>query len=273
MKLAYMMATPEVATMSLGWVGDPDQICGELAEIGYGGVELQLRDPGAFDAGKLLAAISGHGLAVTGISTGPVSGENLFLTSPDESVRAEAVRRLSSALRVASEYQTHLTLGRVRGFARWAPNRAVGEQWLRDGVSRLAERAEALGVTLVLEPQHRGISDMWNTIEQTLAFAASIGSPAVAIEADVYHMVAEERGLAAGLITAQASGLLTHLQVSDSNRLAPGWGQVNWAEFVATVQALRYQHWISVEADQTPDSRSVARHSHALLTGLWAGAA
>lgn len=269
MKLSYMMATPEVSTMPLAWVGDPAKVCGELAEIGYGGVELQIRDPDAFDSGSLLAAITGHGLAVTGISTGPISGQNLFLTAVDESTRAEALRRLSRALQVAHEYQTHLTLGRVRGFTRWAPSRATGEQWLRDGVTRLAEQAEALGVTLVLEPQHRGISDMWNTVADTIAFARSIGSPALAIEADVYHMVQEERGIAAALIVAQASGLLMHLQVSDSNRLAPGWGQVNWAEFVSTVQALGYQRWICIEADQRPDSRSVAQHSYALLSALW----
>ena len=53
MQLAYMMATPELKSMPMSWVGDYQRIIPRLAEIGYDGVELQVRDPAAFDGPAL----------------------------------------------------------------------------------------------------------------------------------------------------------------------------------------------------------------------------
>src|SRR5919201_376028 len=49
MRLAYMIATPELKAMPMSWIGDYQRIIPRLAEIGYDGVELQVRNPAEFD--------------------------------------------------------------------------------------------------------------------------------------------------------------------------------------------------------------------------------
>ena len=49
---------------------------------------------------------------------------------------------------------------------------------------------------------------------------------------------------------AHTSGRLAHVQISDTNRRAPGWGSLGWADFLGTIEALRYGGWVAVEAEQ-----------------------
>jgi D-psicose/D-tagatose/L-ribulose 3-epimerase len=81
-------------------------------------------------------------------------------------------------------------------------------------------------------------------------------------------MALEERSVPAALVTAHRSGLLRHVQLSDSNRLAPGWGFLNWADIFATLDALDYDRWICIEALQSPESEAVAMQGHRLATAM-----
>jgi sugar phosphate isomerase/epimerase len=272
-KLSYMIATPEVAATPMSWVGESASVLGQVAQLGYGGVELQVRDPDAFDRVMFSRQVGAAGLAFTGVSTAPaVTEDGLFLTSADESVRQEAVRRLLRVIEFAAECGTHATIGRIRGFARWAPSRRVGLDWFRAALDPLIERAAALDVRIVIEPQTQSTTDMVNTIGGAIEFVDSVGSPVLAIEADSYHMSAEERSVAAALVTGERSGRLVHVQISDTNRLAPGWGHLNWADFFGTLAALDYRGWICIEALQQPDSAAVSAHSYAFAKMMIEGA-
>jgi sugar phosphate isomerase/epimerase len=179
-------------------------------------------------------------------------------------VRAETLRRLTSILELAAEYGTHMAIGSVCGFARWAGDRETALRWLRPAVSTLVERAAALGTRIVLEPQSRSFTDLFNTVAQALAFVESFDTNLLGIEADSYHMALEERSVPAALVAASRSGRLVHVQISDTNRLAPGWGHLSWADFFGTLRALGYQGWVCVEAAQQPHSAAVARQGYRL---------
>jgi sugar phosphate isomerase/epimerase len=261
-----MIASPEVTTMPMAWVDVSPANLQLLSAIGYRGVEIQTRNPALFDRTAFRKQIQTAGLEVTGVSTAPaVTEDGLFLTSPDESIRAETVRRLVRVVEFAAECGTHATIGRIRGTAGWAPSRETGLDWLRSGLTDVLERAEALGVSVVIEPQSRQLTDMFNTVGSTLAFVESFGSEALMIEVDTYHISQEERSAAAALVTAHKSGRLVHVQMSDSNHLAPGWGLLNWAEIFGTLDALEYAGSVSVEALQEPTGEAVARQAFQLI--------
>ncbi len=267
LNLSYMITTPEVVSDGLAWRGSTLDVMATIAEMGYGGVELQTRDPNAFDRTALVQRAGELGLALTGVSTAPAVVEDaLFLTSPDESIHAEAVRRMVTVIDFAAECGTHATIGRIRGFARWAPDPSIGLGWFRQAVDELAEHAAKRGVRIVLEPQSRQVTDMLNTVDSALDFCASYDADVLCIEVDTYHMLAEERSVVAALVRAHASGRLAHVQISESNRLAPGWGHLNWADFLGTLEALSYDGWVAIEAEQKPDSPTVARQSYDFVT-------
>ena len=74
MQLAYMIATPELKAMSMAWVGDYRHTIPTLAEIGYDGIELQVRDPAAFDSQALGRCARDVGMQISAVSTGAVGG-------------------------------------------------------------------------------------------------------------------------------------------------------------------------------------------------------
>jgi sugar phosphate isomerase/epimerase len=230
-----------------------------LAEIGYQGVELQVCDVSRFDRQQVAAQLDGAGLDAVGVSTGPmVSDDHLFLSDPDESVRRQAIGRLCAAAEWAGELGTHLAIGSIRGFASWSVDRATAFDLLDDGLSQVLAAASAASVGVLIEPQSRQATDLCNTVGQTIALIERLGAPGLGMEADSFHMAREEASVPAALVEAHRSGFLRHVKVSDTNRLAPGWGHLNWSDFFATLRSLGYDGYVSVEANQIPDSEAAA---------------
>lgn len=269
MQLAYMIATPELKTMPMAWVGAYEQSIPKLAEIGYQGIELQVRDPAAFDSRALGACAQSACLKISAVSTGAVgSADGLFLMSPDASIRERAIERYKSVLELAGGFGVDASIGRFRGMTAWGPDRETAIGWFKTALDQLVPVAERLKIHIVLEPQMRFIGDFLNTIGETIEFIKSYGSSVLAFEGDTFHQSMEEPSLLASIVEGQRSGLMTYYQVSDSNRLAPGMGHHNWVDIVEVLRASGYDGWISVESNQNPNSEQSARRAFATLGPL-----
>ena len=77
-KYAYPVIQENVSADIMGWPAVPDYetVFGKLKEMGYEGIELQARDFGAVDAGRLGAALEKHGLKVTNLYIAQVKRES-----------------------------------------------------------------------------------------------------------------------------------------------------------------------------------------------------
>jgi sugar phosphate isomerase/epimerase len=126
---------------------------------------------------------------------------------------------------------------------------------LLDALGRLGEHAEKEGVELFLEPLNRYEDYLVNTLAQAADLIQEVGSPAVRIVADTYHMNIEEADPAAALLAV--APYIGHLQASDSNRLEPGAGHIDWALFGATVNAIGYDRSIAIESRLSGDAADV----------------
>jgi sugar phosphate isomerase/epimerase len=269
MKLAYMITTPEVARMPIAWVGDPNVVLPKLAAMGYDGVELQTRDPAAFDAAAFEKKVKNAGLSICAVSSGVIGEtENMYLTSPDAATRARAVERYKSLLELAARYGVDASIGRFRGQVKWAPDRETGMGWLRAALEQLLPYAERLGVRIVLEPQHPYNVDSLNTLAETVAFIESFKAGHLVFEADVHHVGLVEKSIPAALVSGMRSGYMTFVQVSDANRLPPGMGIFNWVDVFETLRALGYDGWVSVECKQFPDSERCAAYCATFLRNV-----
>jgi sugar phosphate isomerase/epimerase len=267
MKLACVVATPDVGSLSLGWPGPLEEVLPALAQIGYGGVELQVRDPCAFDTAAVTNLISDHGLTITGVSSGPVGSEDkLYLTAPDAVVRQQAVDRLKSLIKFASTAGVPLAIGSVRGRVAWSE---FGLDWLRAGFAELLECAKPLGVPILIEPQHRNVTDLFTTVEEALVFARDVAPPErLGLVCDTYHLASEERSVTGALVVAAQSGRLVSVQVSDSNRGAPGSGLINWQDILPVLRALKYTGWLVVECSPVPSAAESLIATSSLFAAL-----
>ncbi|MBV9542895.1 MAG: sugar phosphate isomerase/epimerase [Chloroflexi bacterium] len=264
-----MVATPELKRMPMAWVGEYKSTFPKLAEMGYQGVELQVRDPQAFDTAGLGSCARELGLGIAAVSTGAVGSEDgLYLMSADPDIRGRAIERYKSVLQLAGQYGCDASIGRFRGMLAWGPDRQTAFGWFRAALDQLVPIAQQLGIRIVLEPQMRFIGDSLNTIAETVEFIRGYGSDALAFEGDTFHQSMEEKSLVASIVAGNRSGKMTYYQVSDSNRLAPGWGHHNWVDIVEVLRATGYDGWISIECNQQPDSESAARRAYATLGPL-----
>jgi 5-keto-L-gluconate epimerase len=267
-----MMTTPEADKMAMCWHGDPAQIMRRVGEIGYEGIELQVRDPEQLDAAALGKIARDAGIAITAVSTGSIgSSDGLYFVSGDANVRRRAIERYKAVLRFAHAFGVDASIGRMRGTTKMAPDAKTAWAWFRAALEELLPLAESLGVRIVLEPQARYIGDMLNTIAETVAFIETFATKSLTFEADLHHQGYEERSLVASLVAAQRSGYMTYVQIADSNRLAPGSGNFNWVDIIETLRAVGYDGWLAMEFQQGPDSDASAQQAYRVVKGALDG--
>jgi sugar phosphate isomerase/epimerase len=177
-----------------------------------------------------------------------------FVGAFDDDLRADAVANLRSQLTVAAEIGA---LG-VMTPASWGmfsyrlppfvPPRTPEQdhEVLLDSFGTLAAHAREVGVEIWLEPLNRYEDHMINRLEQAAALINEVGIPSFRIIADTYHMNIEEADPFRALRTF--ASYLGHVQVSDSNRLEPGAGHIDFAKVFGTLRSSGYDRWYSIES-------------------------
>ncbi len=123
-----------------------------------------------------------------------------------------------------------------------ADDRAV----LLDALHALGTHARDEGVVIYLEPLNRYEDHMVNRLEQAVSLIEEVGLDSVKVVADFFHMDIEETDISAAL--RAANGHLGHVQVSDSNRLEPGAGHLDWPPALAALTDLGYDGWFALES-------------------------
>ena len=114
-----------------------------------------------------------------------------------------------------------------------------------EAMSVLAERAESTGARLFIEPINRYQNDVCVTIADALRLRERIGSPAVWVMGDLFHMNIEEADMGAALLSA--GEWLGHVHLADSNRLEPGRGHMDLRPVFAALGRLGYEGFASFE--------------------------
>ena len=117
---------------------------------------------------------------------------------------------------------------------------------LVEQLATLADHAAAAGVLVLLEPLNRYEDHMVNTLEQGAELVRAVGSDAVRLLADTYHMNIEEDDLCAALVAA--APVLGAVHLSDSNRFQPGMGHVPFAKVLTTLGDVGFEGTLSVES-------------------------
>ncbi len=219
-------------------------------QLGFDAIELRGAGEGRFKARlpELRAA------AAAGVPMPTVCVEMLhFVGDFDAEKRADALAQMTDQLSVMAEIGGRLAMtpasygmfsARLPPFV--VPRSAEADHdVLLEGFGQLARHAEAEGVIIALEPLNRYENHMINTLAQAQDLCAEIGSPALGIAADTYHMNIEEADPVAALVAA--SPWIKHIQLSDSNRLEPGAGHIDWTMMLDAIWSISYAEELAYE--------------------------
>jgi len=120
----------------------------------------------------------------------------------------------------------------------------------------LCGEAEKVGVNIAIEPLNRFETDFINTLAQARRLIEAVGSPALKIHADTFHMHIEEDDSATTV--REAGALIGHVHASASHRGIPGRDQVDWTGVFQALREINYSGDIAIETFPM-DNTTIAR--------------
>jgi sugar phosphate isomerase/epimerase len=268
--LCYTVATPECQDRQMLALREPPaRSFALLARAGYRAAELMVRDPKQLNPSELRRQASDCGLVLPAVSTGQLRKERgLELCSLDPVARAAAADALRQVVDFAAALGAEVVnIGTLRGQLPGGAERELARQGAAAALQEAWAHAARAGVAIALEPQCRYVSNWLNTVAESLAFLGRFAAPPPSLVFDCYHAQLEERSLTAALIRAFPH--VRWVQVSDSQRGAPGSAQQHFGDFVRVLKALGYQGYLSVECIPSDDpSRTVFAAKDHLLPFL-----
>jgi sugar phosphate isomerase/epimerase len=218
--------------------------------LGFDAIELRGAGEGRFAArlDELKAA------AAAGVIMPTVCVEmQHFVGDFDVEKRADALIQMKSQLSVMAEIGGRLAMtpASYGMFSKRLPpfvsprSDEEDTEILLDAFGQLSDHAESQGVIIALEPLNRYENHMINTLADAQALCKQISSRHLGIAADTYHMNIEEADPAKAVI--EAGPWIKHVQLSDSNRLEPGAGHVDWPMILDAVWAIGYDKELAFE--------------------------
>jgi sugar phosphate isomerase/epimerase len=236
--------------------------------FGYDGIEL--RGQGGHRIRERLPEL--HRAHRDGVVMNTVCVEMLhFIGDFDADRRRDALENMRTMLSVIAEIggTAAMTPASYGMFSRRLPpfepprDEAGDRAVLLDALGALGEHARREGVTILLEPLNRYEDHMVNRLEQAVELAEATGLDSVGVVADSYHMNIEEADPQDALVAAARR--LVHVQVSDSNRLEPGAGHLDWSAFVAALASTGYTGDLAAECRLSGPAEQVLPKAAATL--------
>lgn len=233
-----------------------------LAGLGYDAMEVE-GEPDLYDPERVRRAAADAGLSISSVC--PNFTENRDLSHPDPKRRRECTAYLRSLADFAAAVGAPLFIVAPTSYGRTAPVAGPTQEWgwAVEGVREAGEYARSVGVDLSLECWNRYGSYMLNRLEEGGRMWRETGVSNGGVMADTFHMNIEESKPVEAV--RELGQLLNHVHLSDSNRLAPGLGHIDFAAFIRTAREIGYAGCLAFELLPDLPNRFDARGGEASL--------
>ena len=225
---------------------------------GFETVEIPVEDPSHIDPAHVKRELDKYGLAC---------GTVCACLGPDRDLRGTPAQQktgLEYMMKVIDQMvplESHSLIGPVYssvGRADAVPAAEYKKQWktVVKNLKALCKYAEKKGKLICMEPLNRFETDFINTCEQALKMIADVGSPALKLHLDTFHMNIEQKNQSAAIRKAGKS--LGHFHACGSDRGTPGGDHIDWKGIAAALKDIRYQGDVVIESFTT-DVKVIAK--------------
>jgi len=113
-------------------------------------------------------------------------------------------------------------------------------------LKELCRYAQSKGVMICMEPLNRFETNFINTVDQALKMIKAVGSPALKLHLDTFHMNIEEKFQ--GQAIRKAGTLLGHVHACGSDRGTPGNDHIDWQDIAKALKAVKYDGPVVIES-------------------------
>ena len=239
MKLCYQVATPDVAIAEsvTAYQGPLQKTFGDLAKLGYDGVELMTIDPMKLDWNEVRQTAADLDLTVGLVCTGEIFGQlGLSFADPDAGRRAEAIARVNGIIDFAASQNAKINIGRVRGQYRPGIAHEQTEEWAVEAFQAISDYAAPKGVQIALENVTVMQTNFLNTMAECRRLIEMTNRDNFKAMIDVFHLNIEEKDLFQAI--RDNSDINIHVHLSDNNRRYPGHCGMDFEKVIRTFHEL-----------------------------------
>jgi sugar phosphate isomerase/epimerase len=232
----------------------------QASELGFDGVELFTASADSIDPSELEKLLAKYRLNLAAVGTG--AGKvlhGLTLTDPDTTMRAKAQAFVSDMIAFGARFGAPAIIGSMQGNVQQGADRQQTVEWLKESLEILSEKAASLGVHLIYEPLNRYETNLFNTLESSVALLESLKTDQVKLLADLFHMNIEETDLAQSI--REFGRYIGHVHFADTNRKPMGFGHTDMASIAEVLKEIGYEGYVSAEAFPWPDSNAAAKQT------------
>lgn len=225
---------------------------------GFDGVEIAIEDVSHVTPSLIRKALDDNGLQCSSSCAALGEGRDLRGSVKDQNT---ALDYLKSMLDIMPELGAPVLIGPLYscvGRAEFVETEERKAQWetVVGHFRTLSDRAEKLGVKMAIEPLNRYETDFINTVDQALKMIEDVGSDALTVLLDSYHMNIEEKDPAKAIL--KAGSKIGHFHACGSDRGTPGGDQINWTNIHAALEKVNYSGSIVIESFTT-DVKVIAK--------------
>ncbi|MEJ7558184.1 MAG: sugar phosphate isomerase/epimerase family protein [Pedobacter sp.] len=160
----------------------------------------------------------------------------------------KALSDIKWALDIAKELDSRILAGVLHsgiGVFSGAVKTSTEQDTVVQVLSDAADYAERLGIVICIEPINRYESYICNVASDVLNLIDQVGSSALAVHLDTFHMNIEEENFSDPVL--KSGYLLRHLHITESNRGMPTEGNVRWDDLFQALADINYQGALVLE--------------------------
>jgi D-psicose/D-tagatose/L-ribulose 3-epimerase len=225
---------------------------------GFDTVEIPIEDPSHIDPAHVKKELDKNGLACGSVCACMGPDRDLRGTPKQQKTGLQYMMKLIDQMVVLDCPSLIGPVYSAVGRADAVPAEEYKQQWkaVVNNLRKLCDYAEEKGRQVCLEPLNRFETDFINTVDQAMKMIRDVGSPALKLHLDTFHMNIEEKDQAAAI--KKAGKLLAHFHACGSDRGTPGNDHIDWKPIAAALKSVKYKGDVVIESFTT-DVKVIAR--------------
>jgi protein FrlC len=251
-----------------------DEAIRRIAAIGYDGVEIGCAAPHAWPGylnkerrAELRSLLKACGLQAISLLPTPGGGPGFNPASPLAEERDATVRYYNEVIDLALDLGAEKVLY-IAGWQIFGTSRQQAWDRSKDCLDQIASHADEKGITIVVEPT-AAATNLIETADDAMELMRSVARDNVKVMFDTLHALYRNEIPADYVRTMRED--LVHVHVSDSGRVIPGEGRVDWIGLMQALNECGYSGYLTMELgldSRAADPDQIARTALRFLKGV-----
>jgi len=223
----------------------------QIKKWGFDSVEIPVEDPAHIDPVHIKRELDKYGLVCGSICACMGPDRDLRGTLRQQKIGLDYLKRILDQMVPLDCPSLIGPVYSATGRADAVPPVEYRKQWktVVKHLKTLSSYAKERDKQVCMEPLNRFETDFINTCDQALKMVRDVGSPALKIQLDTFHMNIEEKDQASAI--RKAGKLLAHLHACGCDRGTPGNDHIDWKGIAQALKDINYQGDIVIEGFAT----------------------